>query len=66
METAIDVTNAQAPLDVYQDILEILVEIPTPKQLDAMDCGPTCLRMVAKHYLVVAMSASFPKPSLLW
>lgn len=19
-------------------------------QLDAMDCGPTCLRMVAKHY----------------
>lgn len=20
------------------------------KQLDAMDCGPTCLRMVAKHY----------------
>ncbi len=20
------------------------------KQLDQMDCGPTCLRMVAKHY----------------
>lgn len=20
------------------------------KQLDAMDCGPTCLRMIAKHY----------------
>ncbi len=20
------------------------------EQLDAMDCGPTCLRMVAKHY----------------
>ena len=20
------------------------------KQLDTMDCGPTCLRMVAKHY----------------
>lgn len=20
------------------------------KQLDSMDCGPTCLRMVAKHY----------------
>ncbi len=20
------------------------------KQLDAMDCGPTCLRMVAKYY----------------
>jgi ATP-binding cassette, subfamily B, bacterial len=23
---------------------------PTYHQLDAMDCGPTCLRMVAKHY----------------
>lgn len=23
---------------------------PIYKQLDAMDCGPTCLRMVAKHY----------------
>ena len=23
---------------------------PFYKQLDAMDCGPTCLRMVAKHY----------------
>ena len=23
---------------------------PTYKQLDAMDCGPTCLRMVAKYY----------------
>ncbi len=23
---------------------------PHYKQLDAMDCGPTCLRMVAKHY----------------
>ena len=20
------------------------------KQLDAMDCGPTCLRMIAQHY----------------
>ncbi|SHE30246.1 Peptidase C39 family protein [Fodinibius roseus] len=20
------------------------------RQYDAMDCGPTCLRMVAKHY----------------
>lgn len=34
METAIDVTNAQKPMDVYQDMPEILVEIPTPKQLD--------------------------------
>ena len=23
---------------------------PLYRQLDAMDCGPTCLRMVAKHY----------------
>ncbi len=23
---------------------------PVYKQLDSMDCGPTCLRMVAKHY----------------
>ena len=23
---------------------------PHYRQLDAMDCGPTCLRMVAKHY----------------
>jgi len=23
---------------------------PHYKQLDAMDCGPTCLRMVAKSY----------------
>ena len=23
---------------------------PIYKQLDAMDCGPTCLRMIAKHY----------------
>ncbi len=23
---------------------------PYYHQLDAMDCGPTCLRMIAKHY----------------
>ncbi|HCY01406.1 MAG TPA: hypothetical protein DG754_14815, partial [Bacteroidales bacterium] len=23
---------------------------PHYTQLDAMDCGPTCLRMIAKHY----------------
>jgi len=23
---------------------------PFYKQLDAMDCGPSCLRMIAKHY----------------
>jgi ATP-binding cassette subfamily B protein len=26
------------------------VKFPLYKQLDAMDCGPTCLRMVAKYY----------------
>ena len=26
------------------------MNFPIYKQLDAMDCGPTCLRMVAKHY----------------
>jgi ATP-binding cassette, subfamily B, bacterial len=25
-------------------------KFPVYKQLDAMDCGPTCLRMVTKHY----------------
>ena len=26
------------------------IEFPHYLQLDAMDCGPTCLRMIAKHY----------------
>src|SRR5690606_40249307 len=26
------------------------MNFPFYKQPDAMDCGPTCLRMVAKHY----------------
>lgn len=26
------------------------ISFPIYRQLDAMDCGPTCLRMVAKHY----------------
>ncbi|WP_447642071.1 MULTISPECIES: cysteine peptidase family C39 domain-containing protein [Chitinophagaceae] len=26
------------------------MSFPFYKQLNAMDCGPTCLRMVAKHY----------------
>lgn len=25
-------------------------KFPFYKQLDAMDCGPTCLRMIARHY----------------
>jgi ATP-binding cassette subfamily B protein len=27
-----------------------MASFPFFKQMDAMDCGPTCLRMVAKHY----------------
>ncbi|MBN1971943.1 MAG: hypothetical protein JW870_21505 [Candidatus Delongbacteria bacterium] len=23
---------------------------PTYKQLDAMDCGPTCIRIISKYY----------------
>ena len=26
------------------------MSFPFYKQLDAMDCGPSCLRMIAKHY----------------
>ena len=29
---------------------KFMSKFPHYKQLDAMDCGPTCLRMVAKHY----------------
>ncbi len=25
-------------------------QFPLYKQYDAMDCGPTCLRMIAKHH----------------
>jgi ABC-type bacteriocin/lantibiotic exporters, contain an N-terminal double-glycine peptidase domain len=28
----------------------MLASFPNYKQLDAMDCGPTCLRMIAKYY----------------
>jgi ATP-binding cassette subfamily B protein len=28
----------------------MLHEFPHYTQLDAMDCGPTCLRMIAKYY----------------
>jgi ATP-binding cassette subfamily B protein len=27
-----------------------MIKFPYYKQPDQMDCGPTCLRMVAKHY----------------
>lgn len=27
-----------------------MLKFPFFKQQDSMDCGPTCLRMVAKHY----------------
>ena len=26
------------------------MSFPYYKQLDAMDCGPMCLRMIARHY----------------
>ncbi|MFZ1523339.1 MAG: cysteine peptidase family C39 domain-containing protein [Saprospiraceae bacterium] len=26
------------------------IKFPFYKQLDSMDCGPTCLRMIAKHH----------------
>ncbi|MFW5700795.1 MAG: cysteine peptidase family C39 domain-containing protein, partial [Cyclobacteriaceae bacterium] len=25
-------------------------KFPVYKQLDSMDCGPTCLRMIARYY----------------
>lgn len=28
----------------------VSLKFPHYTQLDAMDCGPTCLRMIAKHY----------------
>ena len=28
----------------------MLIKFPHYRQLDAMDCGPTCLRMISKHY----------------
>ena len=30
--------------------MEINSTFPFFKQLDTRDCGPTCLRMIAKHY----------------
>lgn len=35
-------------------------------QLDAMDCGPSCLRMIAKYYARLTRFKRFvPVPSLL-
>ena len=31
-------------------VMEIKNNFPFYQQLDAMDCGPTCLRMIAKYY----------------
>ncbi len=36
-----------------------MAKFPFTKQLDAMDCGPACLRMVAKYY-----GKSYPLPKL--
>lgn len=30
--------------------MKYIVPFPSYRQLDAMDCGPTCLRMIAKYY----------------
>jgi len=34
------------------------MKFPHYKQPDTMDCGPTCLRMVAKHY---GLTVSLPR-----
>ncbi|HEV8285919.1 MAG TPA: peptidase domain-containing ABC transporter [Chitinophagaceae bacterium] len=36
--------------DIQQKEIKIMKKISFYKQLDSMDCGPTCLRMIAKHY----------------
>lgn len=38
---------------------------PHYKQLDAMDCGPTCLRMIAKHYGRVLSTAELRAKSFI-
>lgn len=38
----------------------MMPKFPIYSQLDAMDCGPTCLRMIAKYYgrsyLIIAVN----------
>jgi ATP-binding cassette subfamily B protein len=33
-----------------QTLFMLIRNFPHYRQLDSMDCGPTCLRIVAKHY----------------
>lgn len=37
-------------LSALRSRMKLRKPFPTYRQYDAMDCGPTCLRMVAKHY----------------
>lgn len=37
-------------LNKKQIVISAMPIFPHYTQLDAMDCGPTCLRMIAKHY----------------
>jgi ATP-binding cassette, subfamily B, bacterial len=30
--------------------MKLFTKFPVYRQMDSMDCGPTCLRMIAKHY----------------
>lgn len=39
--------RADIPKNIQRNLLD---NFPHFKQNDAMDCGPTCLRMIAKHY----------------
>ncbi len=40
--------NNKHQLPIY--ILQLIMSFKHYRQLDAMDCGPTCLRMIAKHH----------------
>jgi ATP-binding cassette, subfamily B, bacterial len=42
--------NTIANLKTKKNLKNVMPKFPHSKQLDSMDCGPTCLRMVAKYY----------------
>jgi ATP-binding cassette subfamily B protein len=42
--------RALVPRQACRGTNVVMSSFPFYQQLDAMDCGPTCLRMVAKHY----------------
>jgi len=37
-------------IKVINLLMAVLMKFPFYKQFDAMDCGPACLRMIAKHF----------------